>query len=338
VADKTNIEWTDATWNPIRARRRSDGKRGWFCEKYSPGCKNCYAARMNENVYYGNGVPYAIDKAGDVELYLDEKVLEQPLHWRRPRHIFPCSMTDLFGRFVPEEWITRIIDVMRRTPWHTYQVLTKRAVRFPEYFSGKDALPSNVWLGVSVEDPERAEERIMHLANAPVDGFRWVSVEPLLGMLDLFDYIGPWGPKEDDLQAPPMLDWVVVGGESGPDARPMHPDWVRLLRAQCRRAKVPFFFKQWGNWAPVGPLYSDSDTDEHVRALDVAGWPTGTILSLSGGHWDSEVDAQPPPGSWVLERVGKKKAGAKLDGVEVHEWPGHYGAMACLQTSAGSAI
>jgi protein gp37 len=219
MSDGSPIEWTDATWNPVRG-----------CVKVSPGCKHCYAQVFAER---WRGLPdHPYGQGFDLRL-VPEK-LEEPLRWRKPRRIFVNSMSDLFQVGVDEPFIRRVFETMRRAPWHTYQVLTKRAERMQavcsRLSSGLRSLPQ-VWLGVSVEDRKYGLPRIDHLRATPA-AVRFLSVEPLLedlGTIDLED-----------------IDWVIVGGESGPGARPMREAWVVSLLEQCRDAGVPFFFKQWG--------------------------------------------------------------------------------------------
>lgn len=265
MADGTKIEWTDATWNPITG-----------CSVTSPGCTNCYAMHLA-----GTRLAHHPSRAGLTHEVNGNHVwtgatrfnvqwLDQPLRWRKPRRIFVCAHGDLFHEAVPDEWIDRVFAVMALAPQHTFQVLTKRAGRMREYLTHPrlprviDLPLPNVWLGVSVEDQVRANERIPHLLATPA-AVRWISAEPLLGPIDLtaIDLPGGWSevfplgqeilgrPHVDD-EGNPMtrLDWVVVGGESGHDARPMYPDWARSLRDQCAAAAVPFFFKQWGEWVP----------------------------------------------------------------------------------------
>ncbi len=465
MGDNSNIEWTDATWNPIRAqiveyvRDRTRVSVGWHCEHVSPGCQNCYAESMNK--WRGTGLPFKPGHRSDVKIFLDEKALLAPLRWKNPRRIFVNSMSDTFADFVKDEWIDRMFAVMALAPQHCYQVLTKRAARMRDYFDELRAsrigdvayemhsrlglmlrinrwpLP-NVWLGVSAEDQQRADERIPLLLETPA-AVRFVSLEPLLGPIlfrpewlrgaytlkrefgnvtfndeerqdssqerfhvshsvnlpnadglpsipldassapsDLPTDVGQepfhqsgrravdgdfagreatvpasplqvpftikdagkvsqdcgigWdndghlgkgrpataendtlgsedsryrrssraetggeliqafacdvasrdgiGVSEHDQECNTIL-WVIVGGESGPHARPMHPDWARSLRDQCAAADVPYFFKQWGEWRPVAP-----------RSLN-------------------------------YERVGKKAAGRLLDGAEHNGMPAH---------------
>lgn len=296
----TKIEWTGKTWNPIRARNKATGELGWYCEHISEGCRNCYAEKMNVNTYFGNGLPYKRAWLDDLDLFLDKKILEQPLRWRKPTKIFPCSMTDLFGRFVKDEWLDKIHHVMWRASQHTFQLLTKRADRMRDYMRSPNTpnqkpLP-NVWLGVSVEDQKTADERIPLLLETPA-AVRWISAEPLLGPINLFN--AACGYDKQGYRKPLLtntwLDWVVVGGESGPKARPMHPDWARSLRDQCVSAGVPFFFKQWGNWTEE--LFID----------------THDVIPIER-RWAFDDNV-------TMVRVGKKAAGRLLDGKEWSQSP-----------------
>ena len=245
----TGIEWTDETWNPLVG-----------CSVVSPGCTNCYAMRKAGGFLSRTGKFRGLtlgSKAGPVwtgEVRLWEPALDQPLRWQKPRRIFVNSMSDLFHESIPSDWIRRIFDVMRNAPQHTYQILTKRAERMKEFMAWwvmqhVEQPPSNWWLGVSVEDQARADERIPLLLETPA-AVRWISAEPLLGPVEMSRWLGN-APEEAGICEGPGIDWVVVGGESGPHARPMHPDWARSLRDQCTAAGVPFFFKQWGEWAPA---------------------------------------------------------------------------------------
>lgn len=333
MADNTPIEWTDATWNPIRARRRNHGVGpvthvGWHCEKVSAGCDNCYAEGFNQRL--GTKLPFKpghLAPRGEVEVFLDERMLTAPLRWKKPRRIFVNSMTDSFGRWVTDDMLDQMFAVMALCPQHTFQMLTKRPERMREYFAetwqvpareairiddgltipaqparvedrwhqingaidtitlgnpmfdagrfwtpdgsliGRPAWPRrplpNVWLGTSVEDQATADQRIPHLLATPA-AIRFVSAEPLLGPVILDDMCDGWkfydalrGNWWHDCDPPnsvsgkPRLDWVIVGGESGPGARPMHPDWPRQIRDHCVSAGVAFFFKQWGEFGPA---------------------------------------------------------------------------------------
>lgn len=218
MGDKSLIEWTDATWNPVTG-----------CTKISPGCKNCYAERLAvrlqamRNPRYRNGF--------QVTLHPDQ--LSLPLRWRQPRRIFVNSMSDLFHEYIPDEFIHRVFDTMQKAHWHVFQILTKRAARL-EKMAARLPWPQNVWQGVSVEN-SRYVRRIQYLQNVPA-AVRFLSIEPLLGPI-------PDLPLEG-------IDWVIVGGESGPRFRPMDAHWATMIRDQCESAGVAFFFKQWGGRTP----------------------------------------------------------------------------------------
>jgi protein gp37 len=219
MSDHSSIEWTDATWNPVRG-----------CVKVSPGCKHCYAETFAERF---RGVPgHPFEQGFDLRL-VPEK-LEDPLRWRQSRRIFVNSMSDLFQDGVPTEYIERVGRVMARADWHTYQILTKRPERMKRLLGAELswlAGLAHVWFGVSVENRRHGLPRIQHLRETPAS-VRFLSIEPLLEDLGSVDLAG--------------IGWVIVGGESGPRARPMREEWVVSLRDQCRSARVPFFFKQWG--------------------------------------------------------------------------------------------
>lgn len=347
MADKSSIEWTDATWNPIVG-----------CSIVSPGCTNCYAMKMAGRIEAMGGAKHYAGTTKKVNgntiwtgkvAMAPEKTLLQPLAWRAPRRIFVNSMGDLFHENGPDEWIDKVFAVMALAPQHTFQVLTKRANRMREYMSrphkpGRsitvldsgavidtpaarirshsamcDLLPTvsaralndaaawyderrpsesdgfmpvwplpNVWLGVSAERQQEADERIPELLATPA-AVRFVSAEPLRGPINIVDAM--WAgqdPASSHLDA--ALDWIIVGGESGPGARPMHPDWARSLRDQCHASGTAFFFKQWGEFAPAR-------TSGPPRPGDIKG---------TGDH---------------PVRVGKKAAGRLLDGVEHNAMP-----------------
>ena len=216
---QSTIEWTNSTWNPLTG-----------CDKISPGCKHCYAERMSLRLQamgqrnYQNGF----------DLTLHEDMLERPLEWKKPQLIFVNSMSDLFHKSVPLEYIQQVIDVMRRAWWHQFQVLTKRSTRLLELDQFIE-WPGNAWLGVSVE-LESYKYRIDHLRSTGAQ-IKFLSLEPLLGPLGYLDLTG--------------IDWVIVGGESGPDCRPMQEKWVLDIRDQCIASRVAFFFKQWGGTQKV---------------------------------------------------------------------------------------
>jgi protein gp37 len=234
MADGSAIEWTDATWNPVTG-----------CNKVSRGCDNCYAERFSERFRGVPGHPFSTG----FDLTLRPERLDQPLKWRRPRMIFVNSMSDLFHKDVPIAYIDRVFDAMESANWHVFQVLTKRSSLMRDYLRrryGSDRGPQHIWCGVSVEDATGAA-RIAHLRAAPA-GVRFLSIEPLIGAVGAIDLTG--------------IDWVIVGGESGPGARPVGLDWVREIRDQCLAQNVAFFFKQWGGFRPKS----------HGRELDGREW------------------------------------------------------------------
>ena len=208
---RSKIEWTDATWNPVTG-----------CTQISPGCAHCYAKTFAERFRGVPGHPYE----RGFEPQLRPKRLDQPLRWKKPRTIFVNSMSDLFHEAVPDDYILKVFEVMQAADQHRYQVLTKRAERLAE-LAPSLPWPDHVWMGVSVEN-QRWTSRIAPLRGTPA-AIKFLSCEPLLGPLEL------------DLDG---IDWVIAGGESGPGARPMHPDWVRAIRDQCLESGTPFFFKQ----------------------------------------------------------------------------------------------
>ncbi len=214
MANNSSIEWTDATWNPVTG-----------CTKISAGCKNCYADRM-ANRLRAMGVK-RYEKG--FELALQTDVLRVPLAWKKPRFIFVNSMSDLFHEDVPVDYLRRVFKVMNQCEQHVFQVLTKRPERAAELALNFDWTP-NIWFGTTVEN-QKVVPRIRHLVNTPAMT-KFLSVEPLLGPIPKLPLKG--------------LDWVIVGGESGPGARPMSPEWVRQIRDRCLERSVPFFFKQWG--------------------------------------------------------------------------------------------
>lgn len=254
MSDKSNINWTDATWNPITG-----------CAKVSAACKHCYAERDWARLSANPKTVYYKRKFTDVQCHPER--LDQPLRWTRPRKIFVNSMSDLFHPDVPDAFIDQVFAVMglnyvMRETSHIFQILTKRPARMQAYLSDPDTvwrvtramkalgpkggLPGenspptwplpNVWVGVSVEDQAAADERVPLLLGTPA-AVRWISAEPLLEQVSLKQFIGG-------------IEWLVVGGESGSKARPMHPEWARSLRDECKAAGVPFWFKQWGAWMP----------------------------------------------------------------------------------------
>ena len=290
----TTIEWTDETWNPVTG-----------CDKISPGCKHCYAKALHDMRHraFLNG-----KKMPEQYHVPFEKVqcwharLDIPLHWRAPRMVFVNSMSDLFHEDVPEEFIRAVFTVMRNAQQHSFQVLTKRAARMLEIVGtwqrnglilreGHGCVLPNVWPGVSVES-KKYLPRLDYLRETPAT-LRMVSFEPLLEDLGKVNLEG--------------IGWAIVGGESGKDARPMHPDWARSLRDQCLTAGVPFFFKQWGEWEM--PIRSEHNGGGIFLRPD-------GVWGQQGDWWDGKAAA--------MNRVGKKAAGALLDGREWREFPKSY--------------
>ena len=366
MGDHSAIEWTSATWNPLRG-----------CSRVSEGCRNCYAERIAGRFSYEGG---AYERVADTvatkggtrsegrwngRVEFIEEALSLPLRWKKPRRIFVNSMSDLFHERVHDHWIAAIFDVMYQADRHAFQVLTKRPERMRDWCLHNtvrglrltDKPLPNVHLGVSVEDQATADERIPLLLQTPA-AVRFLSVEPLLGDVDLglgrwirlprpvrselpfsdaylpvgvyraksnphgalsveqpTRYDGLLGVKPAEFERLPLLDWVIVGGESGPGARPMHPDWARGVRDQCLAAGVPFFFKQWGEWAPFGPVDNPQGSGPDPRYLSMA-LDRVDLLGRMQAHADYE-----PRGAWRMSRVGKKAAGALLDGREWREFP-----------------
>jgi protein gp37 len=368
---KSNIEWTEATWNPVVG-----------CSILSPGCTHCYAMGMAARIEAisleareterceGKKKPHAPQYDGTTKkvnghavwtgklAMAGDNILLQPLKRKKPTTYFVNSMGDLFHEDCPDEWIDKVFAVMAMSPQHTFQVLTKRAKRMREYCSnarvrapgfvehacgiaqkipGLDTnsmrylnivsgvgavypLP-NVWLGVSTERQQEADERIPELLHTPA-AVRFISAEPLLGPIDLaslsvghdlkWNSLGGRGRKNG-------LDWVIVGGESGSDARPMHPEWARSLRVQCEAAGVPFFFKQWGEWIS----FYDRDRDDP----DWRNLPTPSIDNQMGRgatRWHNLAGGIGFHGERLvaMRNVGKKAAGRALDGIEYNQMPG----------------
>ena len=244
MALSSSIEWTESTWNPLTG-----------CTKVSPGCANCYAERMAlrlkamGNPNYSNGFSITVH----------EDVLELPLKWRKPQTIFVNSMSDLFHEDVPEEFILRVFDVMRRADWHCFQILTKRSERLVNISPHLPWLP-HIWMGVSVED-EKHTFRVEHLCKTGAR-VKFLSLEPLLGSIPNLNL--------------ESIDWVIVGGESGPKSRPIRESWVIDIRNQCQQKKAPFFFKQWGgvNKKKMGRQLEGRTWDEMPLPQAIARWTT----------------------------------------------------------------
>ncbi|MGA2623961.1 MAG: phage Gp37/Gp68 family protein [Bacteroidota bacterium] len=214
MAQRSSIEWTEATWNPVTG-----------CTKISPGCRHCYAERLAGRLKAMGSSRYR----NGFNVTLQPDIVDLPLHWKQPRIIFVNSMSDLFHEAIPDEYIVKVFATMQLAHWHTFQILTKRSGRLSSLASLLP-WPSNVWIGVSVESSDYAF-RIADLVKVPA-AVRFLSLEPLLSFLPRLPLRG--------------IDWVIVGGESGPGARPMKQEWVRTIQIKCKQMDVPFFFKQWG--------------------------------------------------------------------------------------------
>jgi protein gp37 len=261
----TKIQWTEETWNPVRARNIETGKVGWFCEHMSDGCRFCYAEAMNN--WRGNRVSYQRQNRDRVEIFLDESALCKPLTWKKPRTIFPCSMTDIGADFIKDEWLGAIFSVMAETPQHIYQPLTKRPDRIANLMNGpkshadwhpktwhRSVLP-NVHFGTSIEQ-KRHLGRLDYLRATPA-AVRWISLEPLLEDIGRLDLTG--------------ISWAVIGGESGRHARPFYLRWAFDIMEQCARSGVAVFMKQIGS-NPVG-LDGLPVTVRHDKGGDPNEWP-----------------------------------------------------------------
>lgn len=315
---KTTIEWTDRTWNPVTG-----------CTKVSQGCKNCYAERIYERFK---------SKGAFKLVHLHPERLMAPRGWKKPSMVFVNSMSDLFHEAVPFDFINSVfLTMLRWAPQHTYQVLTKRPERMLEYFDyisrADDVMHEylkrykKIWFGVSVEDQQTANERIPLLLQLPVP-VRFLSCEPLLGPVDFIKPIGMAAGLNETFTPALELQWVICGGESGPRARPMHPGWARGLRDQCNDSHIPFFFKQWGQWLP---FELDTPPDWYNAATGCSYDGHGMCFTdelgnpgrWNGGRWMDGCDALPycmdtEDEQCMFLSVGKKKAGHLLDG-EVHQ-------------------
>lgn len=312
----SKIEWTDKTWNPTTG-----------CNKVSSGCKNCYAEVMHKRMMTLAPKKYTKEFSAGVQTHEDE--LTKPLRWKKPQRIFVNSMSDLFHEDVHGAFIDFVFATMALCPQHTFQILTKRPQRMMELLTrekvkasvwhiarmnalrklGKDwfsdsfewPLP-NVWLGTSCENQQTADERIPFLLQTPA-ALHFISCEPLLGEIDLEGFL----PPNERLERP-NIDWVIAGGESGPGARPMHPDWVRSLRDQCNAAGVKFFFKQWGEWMPAStePYKFMLAQLSQINNKKYKNWCAKKVETIDECR---------------MIKVGKKASGHLLDGVEHREFP-----------------
>lgn len=339
MSGSSAIEWTDATWNPLTG-----------CSLVSEGCRNCYAAReaagrLSHHPAYAGLAEIRAGRAvftGEIRLQSDR--LTQPWRWRKPRRIFVNSMSDLFHPDVPVDFIDSVFGVMGASARHTFQVLTKRPERMAEYLNDTEVrervaaaaarmsengdelhdslryhLPwpfANVWLGTSVEDQKSADKRVPHLLDTPA-AVRFLSCEPLLGPVDLdrggWSLLQPLNPPPRSGPRPERIHWVIVGGESGPNARPMHPDWAHQIRDQCRAEGVAFHFKQWGEWGDGsnGKLEWVLADDGTLFTADAIGYPDGP-------RYHEALDKHRLT---AMSRVGKKTAGRELDFRTYDEYP-----------------
>lgn len=317
MADGTGIEWCDATWQPITG-----------CAVVSPGCTNCYAMRLAGTRLKEHPSRAGLTRdtrAGPVwtgEVRFNEDWLDQPLRWKKPRRIFVCAHGDLFAEAVPDAWIDRVFAVMALAPQHTFIVLTKRAVRMRAYmrrftpmeprgvFPGRPGPLPNIWLGISIEDQVRADERVPALLETPA-AVRFISAEPLLSALDLRRWLG--GPR---------IQWIICGGESGPGARPMLRAWARDLRDQCKAARVAYFHKQNGEFIDADEWF-DGLTGKIT--IDGEPWRPARPLNYTDAERLAQVcgrtDVERQSDGTTLIRVGKKAAGRLLDGLEHNKMP-----------------
>ncbi|MCK9209219.1 MAG: phage Gp37/Gp68 family protein [Ignavibacteriaceae bacterium] len=319
MAADTNIEYLTKSWNPIQTIIKGESGQGYHCTHVDEGCRNCWAEGMNNRV--GNRLPFDT-KVFEYEIKNSE--LAKPLSWRKPQMIGVQFMGDLFHKDIPFELIFKVFMVMQRAENHTFLILTKRPERMYEFFSfpmnhidpkwvnltlnntkvgEMFSNCKNIWYGTSISDQQSADTRIPKLLKLkgrfPMVKI-WLSIEPMIKAIELQPvWFGNY--KSCDGILPRQIDWVVCGGESGPHARPLHPDWVRSLRNQCKEANVSFFFKQWGEWVPEPDIHKG-------RTL----WFDGSM--------DTGIASENGIGRNV-RRVGKKKAGRLLDGVEHNEFP-----------------
>lgn len=325
MADKTKIEWAEASWSPVTG-----------CSPISEGCIHCYAKRMAQRLKGRFGYPK--DDPFRVTFHIDR--LDQPLWWRKPRRIFVCSMSDLFHKDVKGDWMWRILDSTYDSPSyhrHLFLFLTKRpekmAAEMDNWMRCKalSSLPKRWWLGISAENQQRFDERWPILAQIPA-AKRFVSLEPLLSDIILKS----WCPACQKLLLESLSetcgtcftktirpDWIIVGGESGPGARPVHPDWVRSVRDQCQEAGVPFFFKQWGEWIPktmlsipAQNLFWSQKYQKSWGTLDISGnWFPETT------PWNGKQGEDSDTKEYIMYKVGKKQGRSLLDGREWDEMP-----------------
>lgn len=320
----TGIQWTNRTWNPIRAliwrvERAGDDavmaveKEGWHCERVSPGCERCYAEAQNVAQRFGRGTGFRYNRQArdQVDVALDQVTLGQPFGWgKRRQMVFTCSMSDLFGEWVPADYIDAVLDVIERCPQHVFQLLTKRHERMRDHLNERyaDRLPpANLWAGVSAENQHWFDERWEALRSTRAT-LRFVSFEPLLGHIDIdraipTEYgVDPAGKVLWDPPPDRGLDWAIVGGESGAGARPCDVEWIRSIVRQCQAASVPVFVKQLGPRA-----YAGGDAPAAPTAVRREYLPTGGKGILCRYHFRDRKGGD--PGEWPED-------------LRVREWPG----------------
>lgn len=306
---RTKIEWVDRTWSPVTG-----------CTAVSEGCDNCWARRMAQRLRGRYGYPK--DDPFEVTEHRDR--LDEPARWRKPSKVFVCSMGDLFHPYVRDEFRYQVFVQMARAKKHIFLLLTKRVKAMLEYMAENVGLEDDwlrtkgghIWVGASVENQRTADFRIPILLQIPAK-VRFVSIEPMLGPVNLHRFFScpQFGEPPDGGVG--GLDWVILGGETGPGARPMHPDWVRSVRDQCQKAGVPFFFKQFGEWIPKRLYWPKT-------AKAIKGWGT---LDIEGNWfpqttpWNGREGEDSESREYVMYKVGRKAAGRYLDGRLWEEWP-----------------
>lgn len=358
MSGASKIEWTDATWNPVTGcTKLSPGCKHCYAKTLHDKRHKAFLSGKKMPAQYAQPFERVMLHPERLDWPLRWRGSPVARAEGRLSRIFVNSVSDLFHEDVPDEFIDQVFAVMALRREHIFQVLTKRADRMHAYLGAQPLvrrrwedeirkrqsgelrgicptpLLPNVWLGVSAEDQKTFDERWRYLRETPA-AVRFVSAEPLLGRIDAthscngFEFCDAlrgrkWHDADPGARAQTAhLDLVICGGESGSEARPSHPDYFRSLRDQCMAAGVAFNFKQWGAWGPVGPIYSDDDTPEHLDALECDDeGPKECHVTPSGGRWIARLDGQPPPGTWAMQKIGKHASGRLLDGIEHNEYP-----------------
>jgi protein gp37 len=286
MGDNTKIEWCDASWSPVTG-----------CDPIGDGCLHCYAKRLAWRFRGRNGFP-----TGDpFAVTVHEDRMHQPYEWKKPRRIFVCSMGDLFHAKVPLPVIDRIVQICRENPQHRFIILTKRpgnVLRYQQWKGLNFTLPSNIWLGVSVWDQISFNTMVQTLNMTWVEN-RFISLEPMLGAVDMTLCANPWDDIEVHMAQIKTLKWVIAGGETGPGARPIHPLWIRQLVSDCDDAQVPFFFKGWGEWFPVHRDRESGDLghfhpDKDLKAYRGHPWGDGWTSLRLGRSKTKPMDIEFP--------------------------------------------